>query len=115
MIVACAFAVGDRGGEQAGARDDDRGELGETVAPDRVRDDAVPVRRAHVQRDREAESRGVAECAEGRRDLLAASARNEHRAQQGEGGGEQERVDGREREPVDVRPLDHRNCAATSD
>ena len=84
-----------------------RRELGETIAAERVHDDAVPVRRLDVERDREADCGRIAERAERGCDRPAQRARDEHRREERERRGGEQAVDPGEREPVDVRPVNH--------
>jgi len=64
VVLAHALPVGDRGGEQGRAREDDARQFGETIAAERIHDDAVPVRRFDVERDREAGGGRITERAE---------------------------------------------------
>ena len=71
VVLAPALAIRDRDREQTRAGDDDRSQLREPVAAERVHDDTVSVCRLHVEGDREAERRCVAERAERRGHSLA--------------------------------------------
>src|SRR5689334_9088164 len=103
-----------RSGQQPGTGDDHRGEGGEAVAVEGVRDDGVRVRGSHVEGDGEPECGGVPERADDAGCSLAPSARDEHGAEQRHARRDQQRVHRREREPVDVRPRDHLNWVRTS-
>src|SRR5438270_625715 len=70
----------------------------QTIAADRIRNDAVAVRRLDVERDGEAEGDGVAKRAERGGGGLACRGRDEDCAEQRQGGRTEQRVDGRDRE-----------------
>src|SRR3954447_6950970 len=121
MAVAHPLAERDADGQQARGRDDHLRELPEPVALQRIGDDPMRMRAADIQCDREPERGRVPERAhDGARrppppaERAAPRARrrgrpagNENRSHQRECGREKERVHRAEREPVDVRALDH--------
>ncbi len=107
VVVTHPLAERDAGREDAGAADDHLRELGEAVAAKGVRDNAVSVAAAHVERDREAERDRVTERAECRCGRAPCARSDEDRREESEPCDREERVDRREREPVDVRTVDH--------
>ena len=75
VLVAHALGVGDADREQARAADDHLRERAEAIAPDRVRDDAVDVRRVDVDDHRVDEGAGEAERAGERAEVPPVRAR----------------------------------------
>ena len=107
VILTPALAIRDRRRNQTRAGNDDRSQFRETVTAEGVHDDTVSLCRLHVERNRETECCRVPDRAQRCSHGLACRRRGKDSAQEGKRRGRQQRIDWREREPVDVRPWDH--------
>ena len=106
-VEAPPLAPRDQDRERAGAAEHDLSECGPAVARHRLGDQRHGLRRPVEDRAGE-DGRGDEPCERDERPEAAPQRlRHEHRAEQRHGGGPEQSQDGREREPVDVRGVDH--------
>ena len=115
VIVGHRLGVGGADGEQARAGDDDLRQRPEPVALDRAGDYAVPVCRVRVEQGGEDDRGREPERAGGCSERPAPPVRQQHRREEGDTAGREQRQRRGDREPVDVRcgdPEDHGGTCA---
>src|SRR5664279_478632 len=100
----------EKHGAKADAAEDRLRERRPTVAIEGVSDDPVAVRAVDVQPDRGDEPTDAAEPGDRCRERTSVRPGDQYRGEQRDPGRAEEREDRREREPVDVRRMDHLNC-----
>jgi hypothetical protein len=113
VVGTPTLAVREQDCDEAAARDDQLRRRRPAVAEHRVRDDRGPVRAVDVQQDGQDECGGEAGGADERGHRLAEAPRHENRDEQEHARGADHRQRRGEREPVDVRLVDHLLAAAT--